>query len=149
MSYQEKRAIASIISSVIMFGIYYMIIYRMYRDGSFAGADAGSLLGKSVLILIAGGIILHIIVTIICNILFALAERECNPSYVVDERDKLIELRSMRFSEWVTGLGFVLSMIALAMGQPAFLVINLIVGAFALGSVMGSVAMLAIHRKGF
>ena len=149
MSYQEKRRIASIISSVLVFGVYFAIVIQMHQEGRFAGANATSLLGKSILLLIVGAIITNIVVTILFNIVSAIAEGESNPSFVVDERDKLIELKGMRISEWVTGFGFALSMGLLALGQSALLVFNVIVCGFALGDVVGSVAMLRIHRRGF
>ena len=80
MPYQEKRIIASILNSVLVFGIYYAIVVQMFQNGRFDGADATTLLGKSILLLIVGGIVLNSLITIIFNILFAIAKQESNPN---------------------------------------------------------------------
>jgi hypothetical protein len=134
---------------VLVFGIYYAVVIQMVQDGCFDEADATALLGKSILLLIIGGIVLNIIMAIVFNIVFAIAENESQPSFVVDERDKLIELRGLRISFYITGAGVILAMGALALGQSALLVFNLIVASFALGDVIGNIVMLRIYRRGF
>ena len=149
MSYLQRNIFASIISTLLVFGIYYAWLFQMVQDGRFDGANGTSLLGQSVLLLIVAAIIVTIIATIIFNILFSIATNDLKPSTVVDERDRLIELRGMRISEIVTGGGFMLAMVALALGQAPFLAFNIIVLAFALASVTSGVLKLFLYRSGF
>jgi len=149
MSYQEKRSIASIVSTLLVFGTYYMAMLWMYQAGRFEGPDAASLIGLSILTLIAGAIAFNIVTTILFSIVFAITEGDAHPSFVIDERDKLIELNGLRVSAYLVGAGFILSMAALALGQPVFLVLNLIVSSFAFGDVVSNIAKLRMYRRGF
>ena len=149
MSHREKHIIASIISSFLVFGIYYLVIFQLAQNGRFAGEDASSLLGRAILFLIAGGIVANIIVTILFSVGSAIVERNENPSFVVDERDRLIELRGMRFSNYLTGAGIIASMIALAIGQSIFVVLNMIIASLALSDIISNLLMLGIYRRGF
>lgn len=149
MSYQEKRIVATIVSAVLVFGGYYAVVIQMAQNGRFDGADATALLGKSILVLIFAGIVLNILITIAFNILFAIAGKESNPSFVVDERDKLIELRGLRTAFRLTSVGVILAMGALALGYSIFLVLNMIVASFAVGDLIGNIVMLRNYRRGF
>ena len=149
MTYQETQRVAGIFSALLVFGVYFAVVLGMFGDGRFEGPEAASLVGKTILIVIGAAILVHIVVAIHFSIVSSAVMGDDKPSYVVDERDKLIELRGARISEWLTGAGFVASIAALAFGQSVFLVFNLIVGAFALGSVASNAAMLMIYRRGF
>jgi hypothetical protein len=149
MTFQEKRMVASIFTTLLVFGIYFAAMIQMVQGGRFDGADASSLLGRSILILIVCSIILNIILTILFNIVFAIADRESNPSFVVDERDRLIELRANTISHYAFGAGFILSMVALAVGYSPFLVFNLIVASFGTASLVENAVQLCFYRRGF
>jgi hypothetical protein len=149
MSYQEKRSLASIVSTILVFGAYFTAMLWMVRAGRFEGPDAASLIGLSILILIACAIAFNIVITILFSIVFAITEGDPHPSYVVDERDKLIELNGLRISAYLVGAGFILSMTALALGQPVFLVFNFIVSSFAFAEVISNIVKLRMYRKGF
>jgi hypothetical protein len=149
MTYQEKNAITSLISTFIVFGIYYFQIFQFYQAGRFDAADANSFLGKAILVLIFGGIVVTIITAIVFNILHAIATNDPKPSFVVDERDQMIELRSTRVSYYVMGAGFVCSMGVLAMGHSPILVFNLIVTSFGIGATIEGVMRLIYYRRGY
>jgi DMSO/TMAO reductase YedYZ heme-binding membrane subunit len=149
MSFLHKNIYAYLFSTVLVFGVYFWRMAVMYQDGRFDGADATSLLGQSVLILIAVTILLTLVSSIVFNNLLAIKMCDHGSSYVIDERDRQIELRGMRISEIVTGIGFMLAMAALALGQEPFLVFNIIVFGFASASVAGGVAKLFLYRRGF
>ncbi len=149
MSYQEKNSFVVLISSILIYGVYYFIVSRMYFEGRFEGAEGLSLLGKSVLGLMLGGIVVIIIISILAAILHAMITGEENPSQIVDERDKMIELRALRVAYYVFGGGFVLSMVALALGWEVFLVFNLILlGCFVAG-IAEALTQIILYRRGF
>ncbi len=148
MSFSEKKIIAAIFSLILVFGIYFAVVYSKYQNGYFAGEDAMSLLGQSVLILCAVCIVTIIIMTVIFNVIFCIAKREENPSFIVDERDKLIELKGSHVSDVVSSMGFMIAMIALSLGSSTFLVLNMLIAAFAIGAVISNIAKLLIYRKG-
>ncbi len=149
MSFLHRNIFAYLFSTIFVLGVYFWRITAMYQDGRFDGADATSLLGKSILLLVLATILATIVTSILFNILISITTNSQKPSYLVDERDKLIELRGMRISEIITGIGFMLAMAALALGEEPFLVFNIIVFGFASASVAGGVAKLYLYRRGF
>lgn len=148
MTYQQKNAAVSLFSMVLVFAIYSVKIALLYQAGRFEAADGMSVLGQSVLLLIAASIIVTVLASLAFNIVQAIVTTTPPPSFVVDERDRAIELRGLRTSVYVTGGGFCLAMIALALDQPVFWVLNLIVFSFALGVITDNLLKLNLYRKG-
>ncbi|MCF6326345.1 MAG: hypothetical protein L3J21_03520 [Devosiaceae bacterium] len=149
MPYQEKSAIVSLVSGVIVFALYYYFIRQMYQAGTFEGPGAGAEIGKSILWLIFGGIVVNIIGHIVFSIIYAIANKEADPSIVIDERDKLIELRALRVAYYIFGAGFVAAMIALAVGQTYFLTFNILIFSFFIAGVAEVLMQLFLYRRGF
>ena len=149
MTQHQKSAVAALIGTILVIVIYGAIVFPLYAQGRFDGPDGASAIGVAILCLIAGGIVVNIVVNILFSILHAIATNEPRPSFVIDERDKAIELRGVRLFFIVVGVGFVLSMVALALDQPLFLVFNLMVFGFSFGDVASNVLKLVIHRRGF
>ena len=148
MSHQEKNILASLTSSIVTFSVYALITSNLYQDGRFALVDGNSFLGKAILLLILGGVISNIVITILFNIIFAVVQNEPKPSFVVDERDDVIELKGKRFAINVIGIGMIIAMIALARDGSIFLVFNLLIAAFALSDISSNIFMFVLHRKG-
>ncbi len=149
MNFEVKNTYAGLASSVLIFLVYYTVVSGMYGEGRFEGAAGLALLGKAILALMAGGIIVHIVMLILANILFAILQNDPKPSFVVDERDKLIELRGLRVSYYVFGAGYVVSMIALATGLGAFGVFNLLLAFCALSAWAEALLKLFLYHRGF
>ena len=149
MTQHQKSAVAALIGTILVIVIYSAIVFPLYAQGRFDGPDGASAIGVAILLLIAGGIVVNILANILFSILHAIATNEPKPSFVIDERDKAIELRGVRLFFIVVGVGFVLSMVALALDQPLFLVFNLMVFGFSLGDIASNVLKLVIHRRGF
>lgn len=152
MSYQEKSAIAHLISTVLVIGLYGFFVFGMYQAGQFDGPDGLSLLGKAVLVMVVGGIVVNIVASILVSIVAGIVQNVTSGEFeplVTDERDRLIELKAMSFATYALGIGFVGSMGLLALGQTAFVVLNLIVISGALADILGSLVKLVLYRRGF
>lgn len=148
MSNQEKRIYATIISTFLVFGLYGVKMIDMYQEGLFDGADATSLLGKSILLLIVANVVVNIILQNVFNRVFVVVTKICESPFS-DERDKLIVLKGMQISYVVFGGGFLLSMSALALGWSSFVVLHLIIIGIIAGEVIGGLTKLYYYRKGF
>ncbi|HFE39444.1 MAG TPA: hypothetical protein ENK06_13700 [Gammaproteobacteria bacterium] len=140
---------ANLIASLLVFGVYAYFVLQLYQEGRFVGPEGVQLIGKSILWLIGGGIVFNIIVHIVFNIIFAIADRDENPSFVVDERDRMIELRALRVAYYVLGIGFVSAMIALALGQGVLVTFNVIIFSFFMSGIIESLMQLFYYRRGF
>ena len=60
-------------------------------------------IGRGILVLIFGGVFLNIGVQILTSIGISIITREPKPSYVIDERDRILELRAVRVSYTIIG----------------------------------------------
>jgi len=149
MTYTEKNTLVSMLTGMLVFGIYSSKMYQLYQEGRFAAADAGVLMGKSVLYMIAASIIIAIITSIIFSIVHALATGEKKPNFVVDERDKLIELKAMQFSFIVFSFGFVGSAIALVFETTPLMVIFATITSMFVASIAGDIFKLVCYRRGY
>src|SRR5687768_10156906 len=109
MSYQEKKSIANLISSVLIFGCYSWYVWENQLSGNPAAADLPAFWASVILVLIPVSIVAKIVITIISTILYRIATNEIEPSFM-DERDKLIELKSTRNSHYVFVAGVLLGM---------------------------------------
>ncbi len=148
MSVKEKRIIATLISNLLVFAVYFVIVLRMYQDGRFDGEDGARLVGQSILILIGAQIVANIIVSIIVAIIHAISTREEEPD-ITDERDKLIELRALRLSFLLFGGTFAGAIASLALGSTYFFAFQVMIVAGAVSDVVGQAYRLRLYRRGF
>lgn len=146
MTYQERQAVGNLMAGILIFGVYFYWIWRAIDGGLLDTASAATTIGRGILVLIIGGIIVTIGVQILTSIGISIINRDPEPSFVVDERDRLLELRAMRVSYIITGIGFVASMVALALGSMPLVVSQYIVLSFAVGTLFESILMLIFYR---
>lgn len=148
MSYQELRVIGYLISTFVGMGIFTRPLYRGYQDGSLDTSTIASSWGRIVLTAIAVTVVLSILTALIFTIVEAIKTRD-EDLITEDERDKIIEQESTRILSNVSGAGFVLAMILLAVGQPILLVFSVIVYSFFIGGVIGWLVQLFRYRRGY
>jgi hypothetical protein len=147
MTYQEKQNIVNIFSGLLITAIYAWMVYQRQLQGRFDLSEDFSKWGVIFLIFIGVSIVSRIIIQIIFHILNAIATREQEVP-AVDERDKLVKLKATRNSYYVFTSGFVLSVMALAIGMPvygmfiAFVVFGLI------AEIMDNGSQIYYYRKG-
>lgn len=147
MSYQEKNALVSLISMILILGLYILYIFHKYQDTVLILNNDFSLWGKEFITLIPIMITAQIIIHIIFTIINKIVTNEDPPSFS-DERDKLIELKAIRISHWTFILGFLLSMGSQAIGmQPWVMFITLVASGF-LASCADEITKLYFYKKG-
>jgi hypothetical protein len=147
MGHQEKQSIVSIIGSMLVIGFYSMYIYRNYIAGDVELLNDFQFWGRSFLWLIPIGIVVQIVI----HIVFAIANRIITGedfSDFSDERDKLIELKSIRISHWIFIFGFMLSMGSLALGMKPYVMFLTLLSSGFLASIVSEVAKIIYYRKG-
>ncbi|MCF6306304.1 MAG: hypothetical protein L3J33_13165 [Rhodobacteraceae bacterium] len=149
MTYTEKNTVVSLLTGMLVFGVYSFKMHQLYLEGRFDAADAGVLMGKSVLYMIAASIIIVIITSVIFSIIHAMATGEKTADFVVDERDKLIDLKAMQFSFIVFSFGFVGSAIALVFEVAPLMVIFATITSMFVASIAGDIFKLVCYRRGY
>jgi hypothetical protein len=147
MTYQEKKSIVSLISTILIFGSYCLYMYPQYPEGGLESTETFRFWGSFVLILMSVSIVAHIIVSIIFNIVFRITTREKEPTFA-DELDKLIDLKANRISFFVFIVGFLLAMGSLVINQPSQVMFMILIGSGFISDVTGSVTKLYHYRRG-
>lgn len=149
MTYSERNTIVSMLTGLVVFGIYSCKMYQLFLEGRFYAADAGVLMGKSVMVMIGASIAVTILMTIVFNIVYAIVTNDKKPSFIVDERDKLISLKGMQFSFIVFSAGFIGASVALIYGVTPLMAIYTIVTSMFISSISGDVFKLISYRRGY
>lgn len=147
MDLKEKRILVSLISSVLFMAIYCLFVYYRVMDGNPALMHDLRFIGKAFLIMIPLAIVVQIIIQIILAIVFKISgHNDIDP--VDDERDKLIELKSIKISHYIFIVGFMMAMGCLAFGlKPSVMIFVLMASGF-LASVVNETLRLWYYRKG-
>lgn len=147
MSYQEKKNVVSLISTLVIFGLYCLYLFQKHQIGSIDSTDTFRFWGAAILILIPVSIVAKIITFIVFNIIFRITTNEKEPSFS-DELDNLIELKATRNSHYIFILGFLLAMGSLVMDmKPSVMFIILLSSGF-LSEMVGVITQLYLYRRG-
>jgi hypothetical protein len=147
MGHQEKQSIVSVIGSVLVIGFYSLYVYRNYIQADLELLNDFQFWGKSFLLLIPVAIVVQIVIHIIFAIANRIITQEDIPD-ITDERDKLIELKSIRISHWIFIFGFMLAMGSLAMGMKPYIMFLTLISSGFLASLASEVAKIIYYRKG-
>ncbi len=148
MDNKEKQILVTIITLILIFGGYAFYVYQKYIEPDFTIVNNFQFWGKAFLILIPVTIVSQIIIHIVFAIITKIVTNEDLPTKT-DERDKLIELKSIRISHWIFTAGFLLSMVTLVLNmQPYVMFITLIASGFISG-IVSEIVKLYYYRKGF
>jgi hypothetical protein len=147
MTYQEKKSVVSVISTILIFGAYCLYMYPRYPEGGLDSTETFRYWGSFVLSLTLFSIAAHIIISIIFNIIFRITTKEKEPTFA-DELDKLIDLKANRNSFFVFIFGFLLAMGSLIIFQPSQVMFIILITSGFISDVTGSVTKLYHYRKG-
>jgi uncharacterized membrane protein len=147
MGHQEKQSIISIIGSVLVIGFYSLYVYKNYIQADLELLNDFQFWGKSFLYLIPISIVVQIVIHIVFAIANAIITQEEIPNFT-DERDKLIELKSIRISHWIFILGFMLAMGSLAVGMKPYVMFLTLISSGFLASLAAEAAKIVYYRKG-
>jgi hypothetical protein len=147
MTYQEKKSIISVISSILIFVSYCLFMYPRYPGVGVESNEAFHYWGSFVLFLTLFSIIAHIMISIIFNIVFRITTKEKEPAFA-DELDKLIDLKANRNSFFVFIIGFVFAMGSLVFYQPSHVMFIILISSGFISDVTGSVTKLYHYRRG-
>jgi hypothetical protein len=149
MTYQERRALVSIIGTLVISALYVAYMAPRYPvEADPYAVEVFRYWGNFFLILILVSIVARIAIQIVFVILNAIATRE-EVTDRTDERDKLIELKSTRNGMWTFMLGFVLAMGSLAVEMQPAVMFALLIGSGMLASLVSDVSDFFFYRRGY
>lgn len=164
MSYQEKKTIVSIITGVSILAVYCVYAYGRYQGMGIVVGDL-KFWATTMLVFIGIGVVVNIAIQIVFHIMLSISmavsesiknadmndkkiEKAIENEMVSDEMDKLIELKSMRVSFVVAGIGFIAALVSLILDYSPVLMINILFISFNLGSIIEGFTTLYFYRNG-
>lgn len=164
MSYQEKRTFTTILVGLAVLISYLVYVFSNPSNLSGNNDDIKNW-ALSILTFIAIGIVLTIITQIVFHIAFsigfAIKEKIKNPELsdkeiesgikslmVTDERDKIVELKSLRVGFIMAGIGFVLGLILILLDYSVIVMLNTFFISFSLGSLLEGLVQIFYYRRG-
>ena len=146
MSFEERNALIAIVTDLMVIALFVWQITAQTAAGAFDGPGAYSAWARLVLTMIVVSIAASIAVTILINLALRLITGQKMPPFLVDERDQLIRLRGAQVTLLFTSGVFLGGVALLALDYSPFTVLNVMLSAFAVGTLGGSVTKLALQR---
>ncbi|MFH2117272.1 MAG: hypothetical protein ABII85_04415 [Bacillota bacterium] len=153
MSYQEKKSVTNIISSIVITSIYAFIMYQKYLGGVLDDSNIFRFWAIIILIFIPISVVARIIILIIFHILEAIVQTAKGEEVdtdmdIVDERDKLIEMKASKISLIIFSIGFIIALVIqlFDVSNHVFF-ITLIVSGF-ITDIVSETLMITYYRKG-
>ncbi|OEK00395.1 hypothetical protein BFP97_02200 [Roseivirga sp. 4D4] len=147
MSYQEKRSLVNLISAVAVPGIYFWIIFQ---DAPQVGLTTDELLkfwGTTMITYIPIAIVARIVIHILFGISNTIITKEKMDK--MDERDRIIELKSKNIGQAIFAIGLVGAMATQAMDYSAnALFVTILVGGV-ISEIFENSLQLMFYRRGF
>ena len=144
---KENRILLSLITTIIVLGIYSLYVYNNQVDGNLEILNNLKFWGKNFLILIPIMIVAQIILHILFAIIYKIVTKEDMPDSE-DEMDKLIELKSLRISRWVQTAFFFMAMGSLALGMQIWVMFVFFICSCFVSSMVESIAQIYFYKKG-
>jgi hypothetical protein len=148
MSHEERNTWVAMATNLAV-SLYVVLRLRaLAAEGALAGDEGLQVMARTILWAIPVAIVLTIVLTILFNIVFAIATRDENPDFTVDERDRLFRARAMTVTLVVMSGGVIAAFAALAFGWSALVGFALIYAGCALGDFAGNALRLYTYRTG-
>lgn len=160
MTYQTKKTMISLMTSLILLFSYCITVYNDFSKGLIFENDA-RFWARRMLLFIAIGVVLNIISFIVFHILLSVnvsvkgsttdskeINRKLELEMIEDEMDKLIELKALRVGYIVSSTGFILSLILFAFNIAIAIVLNILFLSFFVGGIFEGFSNLFFYFRG-
>ena len=150
MTIQVQKAVFNFVTTILLMGGYLFYIFGIQRDVNLPKVLEIQFWGIFILELT----VLMVLAKIILFILFTIFKKVKNRNMdeedlgFMDERDKLIEMKSDRYSHWITMFGFIVSMIPISMGYTVQYMFITILSFGFVSAVMSDVWKIYFYNKG-
>jgi hypothetical protein len=148
MTYHSRKAIVSIVTSIIIFVYLYIDIIQKIQAVGAESYSVPKLWGTFYFKLIAVTIVAKIIIMIVFNIINRIATNEREPSFT-DERDRLIELKAVRNFCFIFCFGFFIAMGLLVINKPISMMFNIQALVIAVAGVVLDLSYIVYYERGF
>ena len=153
MTYQEKKSLTNIISSILITTIYGIIMYQRYLNGAIDDTNIFKFWAIIILIFIPISIVARIIIMIIFHIIESVVQAAQGKELEdeldsVDERDKLIQMKSNSIAMYIFSFSFIIALATqlFDVSNHLFFIVLIIFGL--LTDVVSESLMIRYYRRG-
>lgn len=147
MSLQEKKALVNIFSSLLIISGYVYYVFVLHGAENIPRINELKFWAQLMVYLVPVSLVCKIIIMIIFNILKAIITRKSGPD-VVDELDRLIDLKAMRNGCIIFVIGFFISMLSVTLDYPVSTMFIVLFSFGLTGEIVGELSKIYFYRKG-
>jgi hypothetical protein len=144
---KENQILVSLITTIVILGLYTLNVYNNHVANNPDIINNMKFWAKSFIILIPVLVVAQIIIHIIYAIINKIITKEDIPTNS-DEMDKMIELKSIRISRWISPIFFFLAMGSLLLELPIWIMFVLFICSFFISSIVESILQIYFYKKG-
>ena len=146
MTYQEKKSMTIIATSIVLSALYFHRVNQVYVD---RGADINPLTfwSGAILLIIPIGIAFHVVTQVILAVIYKVTTGESPPS-IEDERDKLIELKSLRVNHYSFLLGFFVAMLLALRGSSMTIFFVALIISMTVSGLLAEITKYYLYKRG-
>lgn len=154
MSYQEKKGITNIISSILITTIYSIVIYQKYLNGLLDDENIFRFWAIIVLIFIPISIVARIIIMIIFHIVESIVQTARGNDIEdelssLDERDRIFNMKASSTAMYIFSLGFIIALATQLFDVSNHIFFIVIMVAGFLTDLVSELMMIRYYRRGF
>ena len=153
MSYNEKKSVTNIISSLLITIIYAIVVYQKYLNGALDASDIFRFWAIVILVFIPISIVARIIIMIVFHIFEAVLQAAKGKDIedemdIVDERDKLIQMKTSATSMYIFVFGFIIALVTqlFDVSHHIFFIVLIIAGLIT--DIVSESLMIRYYRRG-
>lgn len=152
MSFQEKRSLYNLVWSTVVNVVFFIVINSMYQNGRFNTSNMMKFWSLIIIILIVVSVVSKIIGAILFRIIGEIGDEikgeKLDDRDIVDERDKLIELKSDRAANLFFVFAFIIGCILQLLDYSlSSFFISLLIGGF-IGEIGSHSLQIYYYRRG-
>ena len=150
MSIQVQKAVFNFVTTILLFGGYLFYVFGIHGDVNQSKVLGIQFWGIFILKLTMVTVVAKIILFILFAIFKKVKDRNMDEEDLefMDERDKLIEMKSDRYSHWIAMFGFMVSMVPISMGYSVQYMFITILSFGFVSSVMSDAWKIYFYNKG-
>jgi len=160
MSYPQRRTLVNIFTMAAVYAAYCFTAFSKHSFSSELMPWAITMLtfiGIAAIAAIIIQIVFHVLLSIGVSVKEAVKRQDPESEeieealkglLIEDERDKLLELKSSKANAVTLAAGLMLGLVSIVLGFPPAVMLNLIYGAFFVGTIAEGILNLILYRKG-
>lgn len=174
MSYQQKRTLVTLLSGIVFLVSYSIFALQHYQLAEYATDTKAwaiamlSFIGIAIVVMIIIQIVFHILLSIGIavkesvknaveneitgkknneNVMEKVIDRKIKSEMIEDERDHMIELKSLKVGYYVSGTGIIGSIVLLALGYSPIVMLNVLFLSCMIGGIIEGVVQYISYAK--